>query len=52
MNDRSVATLGIALGLLLAIAAGILFTSGHGLAATGCAMITIALGIHAYRQPV
>lgn len=52
MNDRTAATVGIALGLLSALAGGILFASGHGLAATGCAMITIALGIHAYRQPV
>lgn len=52
MNDRSAATFGIALGLLLAIAAGILLASGHGLAATVCIMSTIALGIHSYRQPV
>lgn len=52
MNDRSAATFGIALGLLLAIAAGILFASGHGLAATCCVMATLALGIHAYREPV
>lgn len=50
--NRSAATFGIALGLLLAIAGGILFASGHGLAATGCVMATIALGLHTYRQPV
>lgn len=52
MNDRTAATVGIALGLLSALAAGILFASGHGLAATGCIMATIALGLYAYRQPV
>ncbi len=50
--QRTAATFGIALGLLFALAGGILFASGHGLAATGCVMATIALGIHAYRQPV
>lgn len=52
MNERSAATFGIALGLGFAIAGGILFASGHGLAATCCVMATIALGIHAYRQPI
>lgn len=50
--NRSAATFGIALGLLLAIGGGILFASGHGLAATVCILATIALGIHSYRQPV
>ena len=50
--NRSAATFGIALGLLLAIAGGILFASGYGLAATCCVMATIALGLYSYRQPV
>lgn len=50
--QRTAATFGIALGLLLALAAGILFASGHGLAATCCSMATIALGLYSYRQPV
>lgn len=50
--NRTVATIGIAAGLLSALAAGIFFTSGHGLAATLCAVTTVALGLHAFRQPV
>jgi hypothetical protein len=50
--ERSLATLAIAVGLALALAGGILLTSGHGLAATCCISATIALGLRAYREPV
>lgn len=50
--NRSAATLTIALGFGLAIAAGALFASRHGLAATVCLMATIACGVYAFRQPV
>jgi hypothetical protein len=50
--ERSLATLAIAVGLALALAGGILLTSGHGLAAACCISATIALGLRAYREPV
>ena len=49
--NRTAATVAISLGLALALAAGILFTSGHGLAATFCTAASIALGLRAYREP-
>jgi hypothetical protein len=50
--NRTLATTAIALGLILALAGGILFASGHGLDATLCVMGSIAFGIVAFRQPV
>jgi len=50
--ERSLATLAIAAGLALALAGGILLTSGHGLAAACCISASIALGLRAYREPV
>lgn len=50
--ERSLAILAIAVGLALALAGGILLTSGHGLAAACCISASIALGLRAYREPV